>query len=118
MPKPYDVPAAGTIEYTYVIVPTGFKEDRCMTSAEVRPEHRDVVHHANVYVREPEIRSGCAGYPYGEAFVPGEKGVRAGAGGSSSAGAGIEGQMIAGYIPGRPARRVPRGVWDACARWF
>jgi hypothetical protein len=108
MPKAYDVPPAGTIEYTYVIVPTGFKEDRWMSSAEVRPGNRGVVHHANVYVREPGSKW-LREYPYGEAFVPHEKGVRAGEGGSSSAGAGIEEQMIAGYIPGRPARQVPPG---------
>ena len=108
MPKAYDVPAAGTIEYTYVIVPTGFKEDRWMSSAEVRPGNRAVVHHANVYVREPGSKW-LRDYPYGEAFVPHEKTVRAGEGGSSSAGAGIEEQMIAGYIPGRPARQVPPG---------
>jgi hypothetical protein len=108
MPKPYDVPAAGTIEYTYVIVPTGFKEDRWMSSAEVRPGNRAVVHHANVYVRKPGSKW-LREYPYGEAFVPGEKTVRKGEDGSSSAGAGIEEQMIAGYIPGRPARQVPPG---------
>jgi Cytochrome C oxidase, cbb3-type, subunit III len=108
MPKAYDIPAAGTIEYTYVIVPSGFKEDRWMTSAEVRPGNRAVVHHANVYVREPGSKW-LREYPYGEAFVPHEKTVRAGEGGSSSAGAGIEEQMIAGYIPGRPARQVPPG---------
>ncbi len=108
MPNAYDVPAAGAIEYTYVIVPTGFKEDRWMSSAEVRPGNRAVVHHANVYVREPGSKW-LRDYPYGEAFVPHEKTVRAGEGGSSSAGAGIEEQMIAGYIPGRPARQVPPG---------
>lgn len=108
MPKAYEVPVAGTIEYTYVIVPAGFKEDRWMSSAEVRPGNRAVVHHANVYVREPGSKW-LREYPYGEAFVPHEKTVRAGEGGSSSAGAGIEEQMIAGYIPGRPARQVPPG---------
>ena len=108
MPKAYDVPAGGTIEYTYVIVPSGFQEDRWMSSAEVRPGNRAVVHHANVYVREPGSKW-LREYPYGEAFVPHEKTVRAGEGGSSSAGAGIEEQMIAGYIPGRPARQVPPG---------
>ena len=108
MPKAYDVPSTGTIEYSYVIVPSGFKEDRWMSSAEVRPGNRAVVHHANVYVREPGSQW-LREYPYGEAFVPHEKTVRAGEGGSSSAGAGIEEQMIAGYIPGRPARQVPPG---------
>jgi hypothetical protein len=108
MPETYEVPAAGTIEYTYVIVPTGFKEDRWMSSAEVRPGNRAVVHHANVYVREPGSQW-LREYPYGKAFVPEERLLRAAAGGSSSAGAGIEEQMIAGYIPGRPAKQVPAG---------
>jgi hypothetical protein len=48
-------------------------------------------------------------YPYGKLFVPDEKGQRAATGGSSSAGATVREQMIAGYIPGRPARQVPPG---------
>ena len=109
MPEAYDVPVSGAIEYTYVIVPTGFTEDRWMSSAEVRPENRAVVHHANVYVREPGspwLRE----YPYGKLFVPEEeKGQRTATGGSSSAGASIREQVIAGYIPGRPAKQVPPG---------
>lgn len=108
MPEAYDVPAAGTIEYTYIIVPTGFKQDRWMSSAEVRPGNRAVVHHANVYVREPGS-AWLREYPYGKPFVPDEKGERAATGGSSSAGASVREQVIAGYIPGRPAKQVPPG---------
>ena len=108
MPEAYEVPAAGTIEYSYVIVPTGFKEDRWISSAEVRPGNRAVVHHANVYVREPGS-AWLREYPYGKMFVPEEKGQRVGTGGSSSAGASLREQMLVGYIPGRPARQVPAG---------
>ena len=31
VPTPFQIPATGTLEYTYVIVPTGFKEDRWIT---------------------------------------------------------------------------------------
>jgi hypothetical protein len=108
MPEAYDVPPAGTIEYSYVIVPTGFTEDRWMSAAEVRPGNRAVVHHASVYVREPGS-PWLRAYPYGKMFVPNEedKGQRIGTGGSSSAGASVREQVIAGYIPGRPARQVP-----------
>jgi hypothetical protein len=106
--QPYDVPASGTIEYTYLIVPTGFAEDRWMTAAEVRPGNRSVMHHANVYVREPDS-SWLRDYPKGKWFVPGERGQRFGLGGASSAGASAREQMIAGYIPGRPAKQVPPG---------
>ena len=108
MPQAYDVPASGTIEYTYVIVPTGFTEDRWVTSAEVRPGNRAVVHHANVYVREPDspwLRE----YPTGQPFVPGERGQRSGQAGASSAGASLREQVIAGFIPGRPVKPVPPG---------
>lgn len=108
MPQAYEIPATGTIEYTYVIVPTGFKEDRWMSAAEVRPSNRAVVHHANVYVREPGS-AWLRDYPYGKPFVPEEKGQRVGTGGSSSAGASVREQVIAGYIPGRPAREAPPG---------
>ena len=108
MPEAYEVPAAGVIEYTYIIVPTGFKEDRWMSTAEVRPGNRAVVHHANVYVREPESQW-LRDYPIGKFFVPRERGQRGGPGGVSSAGASLREQVIAGYIPGRPPKQVPPG---------
>lgn len=108
MPESYEVPPSGTIEYTYVIVPSGFKEDRWVSAAEVRPGNRAVVHHANVYVREPGSEW-LREYPIGKVFVPTERGHRFGLGGASSAGASLREQVIAGYIPGRPAKEVPPG---------
>ncbi len=107
-PTPFQVPATGTLEYWYVIVPTGFKEDRWITQAEVRPGNRAVVHHANVYIREPGS-DWLREYPIGKLFVPEERGERKGTGGSSSAGATVREQVIAGYVPGRPGKQVPDG---------
>jgi mono/diheme cytochrome c family protein len=53
MPKPYNVPARGTIEYTYFVVPTGFTKDTWVIDAEVRPGNRRVVHHGSVHIRPP-----------------------------------------------------------------
>ena len=53
MPQPYHVPAKGTIEYTYVILPTHFTEDRWVLAAEIRPGNRAVMHHAALHVRPP-----------------------------------------------------------------
>ncbi len=53
MPVDYQVPANGTVEYTYMIVPTGFTEDKWVQAMEVRPSNRAVVHHANIYIRRP-----------------------------------------------------------------
>jgi len=108
MPEAYEVSQSGTIEYTYVIVPSGFRDDRWVSAAEVRPGDRTVMHHANVYVREPGSEW-LRGYPAGKFFVPIERGERFALGGSSSAGASLREQVIAGYIPGRPARAVPDG---------
>ena len=58
MPQPYDVPAKGTIEYTYVILPTHFTEDRWVLAAEIRPGNRAVMHHAALHSDLPD-RSGC-----------------------------------------------------------
>jgi hypothetical protein len=48
MPVEYTVPATGVIDYTYIIVPSGFTEDKWVKAAELRPSNRAVVHHANV----------------------------------------------------------------------
>ena len=108
IPEPFQVPTSGTLEYMYVIVPTGFREDKWMSAAEVRPGNRAVMHHANVYIREPGS-SWLRDYPAGKIFVPSEKGERVGTGGNSSAGATVREQVIAGYIPGRPAKQEAPG---------
>ena len=108
VPVPFQIPATGTLEYTYVIVPTGFTKDRWITQAEVRPGNRAIVHHANVYIREPGS-TWLREYPTGKLFIPDERGVRGATGGSSSAGASVREQVIAGYAPGRPAKQVPEG---------
>ena len=108
VPTPYQIPATGTIEYTYIIVPTGLTEDRWVTQAEVRPGNRAATHHANVYIREPSS-AWLREYPTGKLFVPEERGERKASGGSSSAGASVREQVIAGYVPGRPPKQVPAG---------
>jgi hypothetical protein len=53
LPHPYSVPESGMVEYQYVILPTGFTEDKWVQAAEARPTDRSVVHHIIAYVREP-----------------------------------------------------------------
>ncbi len=53
MPRAFEVPASGAVEYQYFPIPTGFKEDRWVQAVEVRPGNRKVVHHIVVYIREP-----------------------------------------------------------------
>jgi Copper type II ascorbate-dependent monooxygenase, C-terminal domain len=52
MPKSYDVPASGTIEYQLFTIPTNFTEDKWVQAIEVRPGNRSVVHHILAFVRE------------------------------------------------------------------
>jgi mono/diheme cytochrome c family protein len=56
MPKPVQIPAHGDVEYTYEIVPTGFKKDMWVQMSEIRPRSRANVHHAVVYVRPPNSK--------------------------------------------------------------
>jgi peroxiredoxin len=53
MPEPFTVPAEGVVEYQYIEVDPGFREDRWVQAAEVRPGNRAVVHHCTVFLRPP-----------------------------------------------------------------
>ncbi|MBV8818583.1 MAG: cytochrome c, partial [Acidobacteriaceae bacterium] len=67
MPKAFEVPASGELDYQYIIVPTGLKQDRWVQQVEIRPGNRAVVHHAVVYVREPGsawLRGQALGEPF------------------------------------------------------
>lgn len=41
---------SGPDEYSYIVVPTNFTEDKWVVAAELRPGNRHVVHHAHVFV--------------------------------------------------------------------
>jgi hypothetical protein len=62
IPKPYDVPASGTIAYQYFTVPTNFTEDKWVQAIEVRPGTRSVVHHVLVFSREQRTPGRTAAY--------------------------------------------------------
>jgi hypothetical protein len=52
-PQSFKLPASGAIDYQYLIIPTGFTEDRWIQAVEVRPTACAAVHHAVVYIRPP-----------------------------------------------------------------
>jgi hypothetical protein len=52
LPKPFDVPATGAVPYQYIVVATGFTEDKWVQAVEVRPSNRRVVHHIIASQRE------------------------------------------------------------------
>ena len=53
MPKPFELPATGTINYKYIVVKGQFTEDLWVTAAEMRPGNSKVLHHGKVWVRPP-----------------------------------------------------------------
>ncbi len=55
MPEPFTVPAEGVIEYQYVRVDPGFREDRWVKAAEILPGNKAVVHHCNVFLQPPGL---------------------------------------------------------------
>ena len=53
MPKPFELPARGTVNYKYVVVKANFPEDMWVVAAEMRPGNPQVLHHGKVWVRPP-----------------------------------------------------------------
>jgi hypothetical protein len=92
MPTAFKVPASGTIDYHYVIIPTGFTEDKYVQFAESRPTDREHVHHILSFLREPGSKW-LKGEPVGVAFVPNRDG--GGEGGGNNIG-----DSLGGYAPG------------------
>ena len=93
MPQAFEVPASGTIDYQYVIIPLGFTEDHWVQESEVRPGARSVLHHVIAFIREPGSKWG-RDKQLGVPFVPqrNDKGDRQ----------GFSGDMLAGFAPGVP----------------
>jgi hypothetical protein len=108
MPVAFDVPPSGTIDYQYIIIPTGFTEDKYVQMAEARPGDRAVVHHIIAFIREPGnpwLKDAKVGVP----FVPREqerkaeersKGQQKKEGDGGGGNLGFGGDFLAGYAPG------------------
>jgi len=102
LPKPYPIPATGTVEYQKFIIPSGFTEDKWVQFAEARPDQRDKVHHMILYIREPKshwLREA----PVGEFFVapkPKDNDVDTSA---------LPSDFLVGYAPGQPPEKLPPG---------
>jgi hypothetical protein len=94
MPTAFKIPAKGVIDYHYVIIPTGFTEDKYVQFAESRPSDRVHTHHVVTFIREPGT-NWLKGEPVGVAFIPGRNGGGEGGGGGASLG-----DSLGGYAPG------------------
>lgn len=96
MPAEFEVAAAGTVDYQYIVLPMGLTEDKWVNMAEARPGNRGVVHHIIAYVRAPGSKWMADAKP-GVPFVP-KKGQGMG-----------QGEFLAGYAPGSPALQLRPG---------
>ncbi len=93
MPTEFHVPASGTIDYQYIVIPGGFTEDKWVQMAEVRPGNRALVHHMIAFVRPPGskwLREAKPGVP----FVPKKQGA------GRRDGDETEGEFLVGFAPG------------------
>lgn len=73
MPRAKQLPAHGDIPYQYIVLPTGFKQDRWVGMSEIRPGNRAVVHHAVAYIRPPGskwLRGAPVGIPFSADNLP------------------------------------------------
>jgi len=70
IPAAFPVPANGTVEYQYIVVPTNLTEDKWVQVVEARPTNRSVVHHVVVYIRDPNSKWLRGEATPGVPFVP------------------------------------------------
>ena len=96
MPAKYEVPAQGTIDYQYILIPLHLTEDKWVQMAEVRPGNRALVHHVIAYVRPPGSKWMADAQP-GIPYVPKKGGERG------------EYDFLVGYAPGMPPDILPAG---------
>lgn len=77
MPKAFELPAKGTIDYQYILVKGNIKEDLWVKAAEMRPSNNAVLHHGKVWVRPPGshwMENAVPGVPYSEGMGRGGAG--------------------------------------------
>jgi hypothetical protein len=111
MQAAFEIPARGTIDYTYIIIPTNFKEDVWVRALEVRPEDRTHVHHIVLFERQAGSKW-LREYPAGVPFVPapreGTK-QRTSDGDRTLEGSRAD-EWLVGYAPGVQEYRLPEGT--------
>ena len=92
--EPFEVPADGTVPYSYVTVPTNLTEDTWLSAHEFRPDDRRVVHHVIAQVLEDD------GKPATGEVTLRRDGTRTRARGAS----------VGGYVPNRLGTVYEDGV--------
>ena len=99
MAQPFEVPANGVVDYQWVVIPLGFKQDRWIRAIELRPGNRQVVHHIGAFLRMGGSKW-LADAPPGVA-------VPKAPGGSE---AGMSNGIVGEYVPGLVGKTFPEGT--------
>jgi hypothetical protein len=110
MPNEFKVPPSGTVDYTWIVVPTSFTEDKWVEKVEVRPGNSSVVHHIVMLARAPGVNYMSKAQP-GIPFTPPRSRTMnapdTGRGIYYMLGGGLE--MIGVYVPGGVAYETRPG---------
>jgi len=93
MPTAFNVPGSGVLEYHYVVIPTGFTQDRWVQMTEMQAGNPSVVHHANAFLRPPGSPWMADAKP-GMVFLASEAQSKSGVPGRNQY------ELIASYTPG------------------
>ena len=100
-PTLLDVPASGTIDYQYIVIPSGFTEDKWVQELEARPGNRQLVHHIIAFVRPPGskwLKDAQPGIPY----VPPQGGEPRKTQAPPGDDDGGPPELLVGFAPGMP----------------
>ena len=113
MPTSIDVPATGVIDYTYIVIPTGFTEDKWVQFAEIRPGARAAIHHIIAFVRPPGsrwLKDAKPGVPYiPERWNAPDRQAKREKAVQGNIEEQVPGEMLVGYAPGVPAAKLKPG---------
>jgi hypothetical protein len=101
MPNAFQVPADGTIDYQYIVIPGNFTQDTWVKAAEIRPGNRAVVHHVIAFIRPPGspwLKGAEPGVPVPQ--VPRQANPEGGREANRGEGGIIGSEHLVGYVPG------------------
>ena len=105
MPNEFAVPAQGSVEYQYIVIPLNLTGDKWVQLAEARPGNRQLVHHIIAFLRPPDskwMRDAKPGIP----FVPQRRERSSGRQEGDGAPAA---ELLVGFAPGLPPTTLKPG---------
>lgn len=109
MDEDFSLPARGTIEYEHFYIPTNFTADRWISSIEVKPGNRQLVHHVLVYYLAKPSPGGRVWARANEADMMTPRTRTQGQRPRRNE-PGITRKLVATYAPGTNTQQAPAGT--------